>query len=249
MNILYRGNAETSSQKSVSLRRLRSGCCEKETCCWCYVRSPVGCSLCSRPPAAVWAEQLHSPAGRWPARSHSSYWPMTPSCQGRKKNNNNILKHIFPSYREIQLRFWKPAYLDSSSRNLAPAASWSFLRCQFKSWIFFLQVKMNTSINRWEQGKEQFLTGKHHPAVTNLNFWSSFWAVSIMKARLLKKKNKVLRTAEHCATVFKRSRSSHTRCTLSRHWFHIETWFPGSRFGPPGAPAGPWSCSRTPATL
>lgn len=99
---------------------------------WCS-RSPVWYSPCSRLPAAVWAEQLRSPAGRWPAQSHSSCWPEIPSCWGtdndvKTQKSNLCFQHV---------ALWA-TYLDSSSRNLAPPASWSFLRCQFISWICFL---------------------------------------------------------------------------------------------------------------
>lgn len=103
-------------------------------------RSPVGCSPCFHPPAVVWAELFHSPAGRWPAQSHSSYWPETPSCSGTDTDvtTQEDLTNIFPVCSDVNMLNLQTTYFDSSSRSLAPPASWSFLRCQFKSWICFL---------------------------------------------------------------------------------------------------------------
>lgn len=39
-----------------------------------------------------------------------------------------------------------------------------------------------------------------------------------------------------------------TRCRPSTRSFRTATWAPGSQCGPLGVPAGPWSCSHTPAT-
>lgn len=145
-------------------------------------KSLAGCSPCSRRPAAAWAELLRSPAGWWPARSRSSCWPEPPSCGGTGVNitarHRRILKH-------------RRTYLDSSSRSLPPPVNCSFLRCQFISWICFLvppppRNKMtvkHTKKNGWDN---IFCKVEAH-----LNFWSSFWAISIMNAKLLKEEEKL----------------------------------------------------------
>lgn len=99
-------------------------------------KSLAGCSPCSRHPVAAWAELLHSPAGWWPARSRSSYWPEPPSCGGTDVNITARQTHM--RLEDGNIETYRQTYLDSSSRSLAPPVNCSFLRCQFISWICFL---------------------------------------------------------------------------------------------------------------
>lgn len=76
-------------------------------------KSLAGCSPCSRHPAAAWVELLHSPAGWWPARSHSSYWPEPPSCGGTDVNitarHRRICALKTAKLKHIDRRTWTPA--------------------------------------------------------------------------------------------------------------------------------------------
>lgn len=102
-------------------------------------KSLAGCSPCSRRLAAAWAELLRSPAGWWPARSHSSYWPETPSCRGTDVDVTAEEKQTCIFLKDDNVKkHQRQTYLDSSSRSLAPPVNCSFLRCQFISWISFL---------------------------------------------------------------------------------------------------------------
>lgn len=140
-------------------------------------------------------------------------------------------------------------YFDSSSRSLAPPANWSFLRCQFKSWICFLRVTEVT----W--------TDKHirvHLSSPERSFSGGFtWisAVPFEPSRSWRpgycgRKNEKSPGLNWSPNFFNRKRlPSRTRCRLSKRWFRTVTWAPGSRCEWPGVLTGPWSCSRTPAKL
>lgn len=88
-----------------------------------------------------------------------------------------------------EIETYRQTYLDSSSRSLAPPVNCSFLRCQFISWICFLvpPPRKEMTVKHTKNGCDNIFC----KVVAHLNFWSSFWAISIMNAKLLKEKEKL----------------------------------------------------------
>lgn len=68
------------------------------------IRSPVGCSPCSLPPAAASAGRRRSPAARWLARSRSFYSRETPSCQMEQTTQS---KSWLNKWRLNEMSIWK----------------------------------------------------------------------------------------------------------------------------------------------